>query len=90
MLIEKEIWLSSTPSKPGGMNPCTPITINHSLLQNISLQTPKYQLEVVMVGTIGKVGDGSRFVAYDSLSILYMHHVGLEMITLSNPVQSSL
>ena len=37
----------------------------------------------------GKIGVASRFIADDSLSILQMHHVGLE-ITISNPVIFSL
>ncbi len=64
------------------------LTLNpFSRLQLSSDQTPDYQLEVVVHSSMH--GVGSRFVAYDSLSVLKMHRVGL-VIIISNPVMSSL
>ncbi len=66
------------------------VTLNHSLAFNTqtSDQATNDQLEVVVEGIPVVYGVASRSVADYSLSLLKVHRAGL--VTLSNPVRSSL
>ncbi len=76
-------------SRLSNTNKCI-LKLNPSLIQLISFETPDYKLEVPVVGMIGVLGIGTRFVADNPLSILKIHSVGLAPKFTTHPVRLSL